>query len=203
LNDFNQVAKKVFKKYSIFPGGIIVCKEDEGCVVKGCHYAFTEKTILDNIPDNMIISLSAEAVFKTIKDRKKEIKYLKLDNHSIYLAGDDIVFLIGSIMPVEDTDNELNQFLIDAKDGIEYCSTSVNIQKSLVEALCNNEIISFDNNNGHKIRITKEIVPGVKDAFDVSVTMVDIPSDKDLFRTYIRVNRDELISYHRYTCVKF
>jgi hypothetical protein len=203
LNDLNQVAKKVFKKYHIFPGGIIVCDENDSCCNKGIHFGITDEKVLCMLPENLVLSLSTETIFKVIKDRKKDIKYLKVDNHSLFLAGDDIEFLIGSVLPVEEINGEMIQLKALAEEGIKNCADSEDISVTLVDSLCNNELIVFNKGDGLKLRMTKELTPGIKNSFKVSVTMVGDLNDKSLFNTYIRVIRDNMITYHQYKCVRF
>lgn len=203
INDFNQVVKKYFKYCFIFNDGVIVCEDKDKCTKKGFHFCTIEMVPLDIVPVDQVIKISCETIFKTIRDRKKEIQSIEEIDGDIYFVLDTERIHMGSIV----TEGGLKQEIKDNYDMAKnLLSLSEDHDKSIlteetVVALVNNELIHYDKDNTN-LRITKELVPNLKKDSNVSIEFFDVKKNLQLFQLFFSVIRENVNSYHRYICIR-
>ena len=204
FNNLNQDLKTVFKKYMLFPNGYIL---GDPILRKGCHIGYTEFEMF--FKHNNPLEFNSQAIFEAIKNNKKNIKFIKIDNNHIYFGGDDLLIEIGEV----DTFHTSNKAYFESKALYKYkwLLRDNNIEKDnnfkvmklsddQVHLLVGNDYINI-NKSKYKTRITKEIIPGLKKSSNVILILFDHDTDKHLFHLAINTNRSSCTTCHIYTCL--
>lgn len=207
LNEFNQITKNYFNYYYMFDNGLLICRDHEKFkkAQKGFHFCVSTINPLCDMDDGKIFALTSDCVYKIIKDRKKDITGLALENDNILFSlTENNMFNIGKIYDYSKLPKDLMDNYNIAMKTMKQCSESerYDILHDDVTTLMTNGIINYEK-KGYKLRITRELIPNLKKDSNVSIRFFDIPKDTSLFHVVITVTRDEIVSYHKYTCIKF
>lgn len=199
INEFNQLIKKYFK-YFFICNNIIISDNDNRCLDKGIYYIIIqnnpfEKIILDK---GNVLQLSSIDIYKSIKDNKKYIKGLILENDILYfdLGEDKERCFIGNIHEkISINIPDISKINFNESDNIELLLEDI-------ESLYGNTMMTINDNN-HKVRITKELIPGLKKDSIIKVSFSDDDTDNDIFNMVILLELDDKLFYHYYKCINF
>jgi hypothetical protein len=204
INDFNQISKKIFKNYYIF-NNILVCNNEDANINKGQHFAFTINNPLNNLLEDKLLYITTDNIFKTIKDQKKNIKQINInDDNELFISGDnELKSHIGKIMDHTKMDDNITQLFINANYYIKNSLNTFNfLSKEIKESLCDNNLIIYKKDD-YKFRLTKELIPNLKVEYPINIVFFDIPQNLDLIEVLICVDRGILKSFHKYICIKY
>lgn len=205
LNNLNQEAKNIFKRYFLYPDGKILARSDDYATKKGCHIGQTDyKFPIAEVQDK-IIYLTSSQIFRVIKENKKQIKSMNIhDDGNIYLYTNDMKYSIGQVI---DNDNKLlNDVISFDPNEKSICDSTSVIEETVYNLVKNDWIIisymSYGMKVEYKTRLTRELLPGLKKTHEVYFNFGEC--DQDTFYTYLKVVRGKvMVTYHRYRCVKF
>ncbi len=196
LNDFNQITKRIFNGFYLFNDGIIINDMNNSKLSIGRHFATTLIEPIDDIPNNCIY-LTTDKIYKTIRDNKKNIKHLLVNNNKIYIGNDEVKEKIGYVIkniPLNQKDPLLS--------FIEYHKKSSSmLPQNIIDLLCDNGIYTYSEDI-YKVRLTKELLPALKKNMKVIISFKQ-DENSSLFYLLLSIDRGALISYHVYKCVKF
>lgn len=207
LNDFNQITKNYFQHYYTFNSGLIVCRDNEKFkkAQKGFHFCTTTIFPICEIEKLKTIGLTSDYVYKIIKDRKKEINGLIIENNEILFSmGENAACKIGNILELTNLPNDLKDNYNLAAKTLNQClmGTKYTLSDDEVTTLMTNGIILYQQ-DGYKLRLTKELIPNLKKDSTVNIQFFDIEKEESLFHVVINVEWEDINSYHKYTCIRF
>jgi hypothetical protein len=195
----------MFKRFYLFKNGMMVSKSDDQELPIGFHFC-TSDTNPFNFIENKVIEMSTSAIFKLLKERKKEIKYVSIIESDLYFESDDNQFLIGSIIEPHKIDTEIQDIYFKAKN---FLSTNINfslLDDNVKEILCQKGIVTYfsDHSLGdYKLRMTNQLIPALKKDMQVKIGFHDVPKESSLFYTLMLVERGTILSHHIYKCLKY
>jgi hypothetical protein len=202
INDYNQITKKIFKSYIIFENGLIISEDCNSSLSNGIHFAYSKIDWDFFNTDKKVMRIYTDVIFKCIKDNKKEIQNIVVENDLIYFHGEKLNIKFGEYLnELTEKQIELKQFTTNYINNI----STYNIQQiddKNVLSLCENnlETIIYDK---FKLRLTQKVIPDLKNTYNMSLNCIDLNKDK-LFETIFHINRDDIITtYHKYTCINF
>jgi hypothetical protein len=206
INDFNQSAKRIFSNYFSFNDNIMLCTVEDACLNKGAHFAQSDaiQPIRELLNTDEVLIINTQVVFKTIQGHRKYITQLTVTDNTIRLNCPEVneSFIIGNVVSNNDlSDNlqALHDYVLITKSQ---CSKDpVILPEAAIEKLTSNQLYIFENGK-YRVRMAKEIIPSLKAGMIVMVFCQNIFGHPKLFNCIISVKRDELISYHKYTCTK-
>ena len=206
LNDFNQDIKTIFSNYYIYPNGMVISKKHNNISMLGKHLCITDYVFLNDYKD-YVINLVSDTVYRVIKDNKKDIKWLSIDNGgNIKLCTNDNDISIGYIVQPDSIETAaiLDVYNLSNKTYDDIINNLNNIRIQLSEE----DVLSLTKNayknivaGEYKCRITRELMPGLKKSNKVDIYFNDNIEDERLFNMYVIVERNKLKSYHQYTCI--
>ena len=218
FNDFNQDAKTIYDKYFIYPNGIIISDKSYKYTIGG-HFCKTNFSLskIDNVFDNLVIEFDSDIIYRTIKDNKKGIKYIRIDDdNTIHLTGEtstefgtaiDLDITIGYWHDYYATEFESpimdklsNTFNLATTCINEKLPNTITISDEDVEDLVKNHYKNY-NLGKYSTRITREIIPGLKKSHELTISFYDNDKDDRLFNIRLIATRSSLTSYHNYTCI--
>ena len=197
LNDFNQEAKNIFAEYTLYnEGKRIICVGINGKPGYGSHHIITNNdgkySVLSELIAKKPLSVDSKVLFKTISTRKST-KILQAKTDDLFeLCGSDFTDTVG-ISHVYKYD-KLFEFNDETKDIMKLSSDSV-------EDLCNNKFLIYNESSKYRTRITRGLIPGLKKSHEIFIGVTDDPNNKKLYRLTIVNSRNDIMSFHNYTCV--
>lgn len=207
INDLNQVLKKVYKRYTIFSNGFIIPTTTEDSMVSGgIHFSIIPPETVKKLQDifnlnltsdtySLIVELDASAVFKAIKDNKKDLSSLSfIDNH-IYFQGKDM-YPIGFVQQDSNVETYLKKVL-----ELHTLFDLVELSEEVVESLSNNNMAILGKEE-YKVRLTKEVIPNLKKDMLVHIGFRN-DSEPTLFQIMIKTTKNDISSFHFYKCIRY
>lgn len=213
LNDFNQDVKSIYDKYIIYPDGTVV--SDNSCKYKiGEHFCKTNFSMrkIDEFFNSFVIEFDSDSIYRAIKDNKKYIKYIRIDEDvSVHLTGQsltelgtpiDLDILVGQCYLMDSYKvNKCDKLYSSANICIsEKVPNTIIISDEDVEQLVKNQYKNYSLDR-YSTRITREVIPGLKKSHELSLSFYDNDNDDRLFNIRLIARRGTLISYHMYTCI--
>lgn len=206
INEFNQVAKKVFKAFYLTNTGVLYTDNDKATIDKGFHIAKSKNDIFNSFfcTDGYIICLMTDYIYKAIKEDKKNIDKLIFSSHSIFfVTNSNKEYPIGTIHRIDSSNEEKNTSFCKLEESLNNKGW-IHLENEVINLLCNNELVTYvSSNEKYKLRFTKQIIPGLKPDSKVDIYFDDIDESKNVFSSTFRIDREELISYHQYICSFF
>lgn len=203
INDVNQVVKKLFHHYVIFPDGMIT-GHAESKLPYGIHWSTLDKdkcdTIFNLLPVNtdFPIVLDSLTVYTIYKDCKKEMTDIRIDvDGSIYIVG-NIEYKIGFILT-----DAVDELMFNKK-VYEQNMKDLKLEEMAFEAsglLMANEMVTYESGE-YKIRVTKSVIPNLKKDSVIHIGFIDSNVD-GLFESVITMKKDMVNSFHKYQCIKY
>ena len=201
LNNLNQDLKTIFNNYIILDNGFIY---GDSILHKGSHMVHTQFKIFFDYPDGYVLRINSKDFFETIKNNKKDISFISIDDNKLYLGREDSLFKIGDLIQFRwsQLSNELIEYmsLVNMMIDNDNPKTFVTLSTDEVIELVDNMFINIRRDK-YKTRITKEVMPGLKKSHEVVLDFFDHTKDKSLFYLGIKVRRAYCTSYHIYTCL--
>lgn len=203
LNDLNQIIKKVYSRYVLIPEGFILqFKEFTATKVGGTHYYFYElmDKMYELIPEKKPVVLFSQEIFTTMRDKKKEMKGIVLDDDgNLYIEGEQL-YQIGFI--IKEPEPLLGEELKHAHElrGLLYTK----MDNELVERMLVNDIIRLVVDK-YRVRLVKTLIPNIKKDLDIFVGFQQNSEMEELFHVVLSAALMDykLLSYHRYPCVNY
>jgi hypothetical protein len=201
INDINQVVKKSFLHYFVVRNGVAFTNMESRAMDNGIHFSFIENIErlkeLIPIPERYAVKLSSAAIYTTIKDNKKHLKHIKIENDQVFLQIENDFVLIGEYVLVEE---EVHNNYAGAVFRMQK-KEDITLLDSTIEAMLNNEIVTHSDGE-NKIRITKSLFPHIKVGVPISITFLNL-DDPSLFEAMVSITKDNVTNFHVYTCIKF
>lgn len=202
LNDFNQDMKTIFSEYYIYPDGRVISESKNNKYDIGKHFCITDYKFLEEYKD-YIIHFNSDIIYRTIKDNKKDIKYICVENGIIKFIGDKLDIDIGTVIHM----NGIKSLTI--LDPIYNMSTDIGFNVKNVDfEFSTDDVIDMVENKyknisyeSYRCRITREVIPGLKKSHSIAFTFNDMDDD-NLFCMNIIAKRATLTSIHSYTCIR-
>lgn len=205
LNDINQVVKKPFDRY-YFLNNVVFANLSNISLDAGVHFSYVDPdkySLKELLPhkENHVIELISEIVYKAIKDYKKVITKLSINDDKIYLTGDGNTFLIGRYVPVSE---EIIKLYETAADYIKDhpVSSMEEINEKDKASMYANEIVNCGSGD-KRIRLTKPLLPNITMKSDIYVKNLDIEDNPNIFSSIVLLVKSNVLNYHIYNCVKF
>lgn len=206
FNDLNQIVKKCFNIYFIFRNGLICSPTGEYVkgINKGTHIAFCESLVKEiyafieshyRIEEGKFISFISDQLFTALKEKKKLLESIKIEDNVISIFRDKEEFTVGYIANVDEVDLESGQLL--AKHIMRNDHISMNFS---IEGLLNNELVTITKDDC-KARMTKELIPVLKKDSNIYYNIMN--GSKDRFKLLIICESKGVRLLHVYTCVKY
>jgi hypothetical protein len=200
LYKLNQDIKKTGEKYCLFPNDIIVFSDDSTKVKKGEHFGLIKDNNLEIMKEDMYIKFLGKSIFETFKENKKEIKNISEDNSLLFITKGNENILIGKFVPIEFIDEIMNYSYNKAKVLIKEDKDKITLSEDNIKSLEENDLICFSDGK-HKIRVCKELIPGLNKKFTTRLYFKEIANEKVIFETIIEVDRELMTTYHVYKCI--
>lgn len=199
LNNLNQDLKTIFNEYTLNDHCII----GDSILYKGNHSAHSNFKMFFEYSGK--ITLDSKALFKAIKDSKKYIQYIDIDDtNTIFLSGDNISSIaVGKLSEYSAFENIANnkiQSLI-MQSCNSSCHTKVKLSKDEIIHLIENGYLYISKDDYRLPKFTKEVIPGLKKSTEITLYFFNHEKDNTLFYLLIKATRETCISYHQYTCL--
>lgn len=202
INDINQVVKKSFLHYFILEDGLVMSNPKGFAIEKGFHFSLCKKfDVIKNlipIPEKHILVISAQNMFVTFRDRKKEIEQIMIENNVVFVGSDSVRLPIGKLVErtpsIDSMEQKIHNFL-------GYVDVEGRIPDESVDKMLENEIITFEKGK-YKIRLTKELFPHIKKGIDLNVSFIET-GDPYTFKTLLSVDKGNVQNYHLFDCIYY
>lgn len=202
INDINQVVKKSFLHYFILEDGLVMSNPKGFAVDKGFHFSICKKfEIIKNlipIPHNHVLVVSAQNMFVTFRDRKKEIEQIMIDNNIVYVGSDNLRLPIGKLVErtasIDLAEQKIHNFL-------QHVDEEGRLPDEMVDKMLANEITTYQKGK-FKIRLTKELFPHIKKGIDLNVSFID-SGEPYTFKTLLSVDKGNVQNFHLYECIYY
>lgn len=191
LNKINQELKHIFNYYIISNDGTMMLKNNDQYILSGIHFI----NLIDFKPFSFMYDFnnyefSSKDIFDIIKNHKKDINSIFIDNGELYLKSDKDKYKIGNVN--SDVSYPLS-YIDDSNNMIELS------QSDCINLIRNKYVnLSLDK---FRVRITKEVIPGLKKSHKIIIFFKEHETDNKLFYLILKVYRDGMITYHKYRCI--
>ena len=197
LNKINQDTKNIFSPYYSIIDSFII---GESAMNVGQHFCelkdYDIYTLFDRSKSEMI-TLNPEIIYHTIKDKKKYIEYLIVEDNKIYLKTDTESINIGQYETITDT---INEYIAKKLSIInEYQPISIIDDEGLEEILSGGCYTHYQGK--YRIRLIKKFIPLINKKLEIYINTFDSESDS-IFITLLKYEK-HIIVYHFYKCFMY
>lgn len=205
LNDINQVLKKPFIRYYFDSGFAFTHPEYIEKMSSGFHFSYVNPSkynVDDLLPhkEGYMIEISSDLLYKAIKDNKKVITDITIENNLIAFTGNSYTFPIGRYVKITEDMIKLYNKCLDIyrdKDIVDMQK----IDNSSIELIYANEIVNCGKGD-KRIRLTKPLIPHIKSGLDLYLNTKDT-DNPGIFEASVVLVKSGIYNFHVFNCVKF
>lgn len=195
INNLNQDAKIMFDNFYIGPSGFIYPGNDKfQKLLKGHHIAIAK----DNPFNDLHLILNADHIYTTIKDNKKDLKNIYLDNTEIGFIGEN-KYPFGRIISESRSMKYINN------DGFELDLNKYNrLTDKDVQSLVKNGMMELEDGD-YRTRITREVIPGAKFTTKILTEVYYMFKENEInyiYELHLACVKENITSFHMYKCYK-
>lgn len=200
INNINQIIKHTFESFVLNHDG--VAYQSQAKVSFGYHMARTNLQKYLCVPEDGMVKFSCPAIFKAIKDRKKEIRgYGITDNiaHFITDTGDRII--IGQVLDRK-TSDEISTRALSFMEIYNHCDISTELNEDDIDSLVNKVVLNKEYDE-YKMVLTHKILPQIKKVNKAPIMINDEHTENHTFVGIFTINHGDVVTTHFYKFLKF
>lgn len=211
IHDLNQIVKKLFSQYIIIRDSGLIIPDNDGLLPdKGTHFTLSPSVseIMEMLPDYIgAISLDAKAIFDVVKEEKKKIRGIEIDNEIISFIlkdGDDSsqTRTIGRVITGVFFHQPIYERILSIATWINE-NTDLQYDSTYVDNLMNKELVILTSGR-HRVRITRELIPNLSKTSTFAYEFADHFTDNpDTFNLIVSMEKGNVMHYHIYTCFDY
>lgn len=193
LNDLNQDVKYLYDEYYLFTDtGIITSDDEHDLSSNGIRMTVS----LIEFPEfnGMCIKLISKDIYTIIKEHKKEIAGVLIEDSKIYFIGSESRWNVGEVCETDKPDHNVIKSLYKLLDNFK------ELPPESVDEIANNAMVVLEC-NGIKANTTKDLIPNVKKNDKVMYNFtIDKSSDGKLATLYIyhEKSKKSIYTIHTY-----
>jgi hypothetical protein len=203
LNTINQVVKKVYLHYFVTHNGIVFTNEKGLAMDSGKHFSYIkdmDKLLnLIEIPVGHVLALKSDAIFVVMRDHKKIIRGIKIENQQVSIHTTQQDFPIGTYIEVNDLMRE------EAKTAASWIikfDNHIALDEAVIAELLDNKVV-LHMEDDYKLRMTKTLFPHIKKGLRMTVGFRDDNEKPELFDAILTVTKDDVKNFHMYKCIRY
>lgn len=193
LNDLNQDVKYLYDEYYLFTDTGIITSDDEHDLSSNGN-RMTVSLIEFPEFNGICIKLISKDIYTIIKEHKKEIAGVLIEDSKIYFIGSESRWNVGEVCETDKPDSNTIKSLYKILENFKELSSDDVIE------IVNNGMIILEY-NGIKANTTKDLIPGVKKNDKVMYNFtIDKSSDGKLATLYIyhEKSKKSIYTIHTY-----
>lgn len=219
FNNVNQLAKNIFYQGYIMrdqPTIYWTFKKDRYKNNLAENFVIIKNQMVNDLIDKIfednsisILKLDTAKIYNVIKDNKKHISHLIIYAGSIYLGSEDNKFLIGSYNEKikeeekEMLDSNIISTFLRITEEDEFADDEMRVNDIDINRINDKDLLKISQGE-FKLRVTKQLIPNHKNK---SLNDIWIYFKKmklyNLSKAIIKINFDDIISYHVYDIINY